>query len=212
MDNTLESLIGTLHKRLQDEEFDSTLLTTFLNNSLNEILGEDKYPFMQRIDRYDGESRGEINLPIGYGQTFFLYAQKPGEPRQELKFVSPEEYFENTRSHSYCWTKFANTIFYAVHKDPDDNGFIITHLYLENPRPLVKPTDRPPLPPEYTEALILGALSRAEETRDNFDFAQLYRNQQDQLLTNMKLRYGPGNLTAQNTAKLPFGGHYYDAH
>ena len=212
MDNTLESLIGTLHKRLQDEEFDSALLTTFLNNSLNEILGEDKYPFMQRIDRYDGESRGEINLPIGYGQTFYLYAQKPGEPRQELKFVSPEEYFENTRSHSYCWTKFANTIFYAVHKDPDANGFIITHLYLENPRPLAKPTDRPPLPPEYTEALILGALSRAEETRDNFDFAQLYRNQQDQLLTNMKLRYGPGNLTAQNTAKLPFGGHYYDTH
>ena len=60
------------------------------------------------------------------------------------------------------------------------------------------------------EALVLGALARAEEIRDNFDYAQLYRNQQDQILTNMKLRLGPGNLTAENRAKLPFGGSYYD--
>jgi hypothetical protein len=60
------------------------------------------------------------------------------------------------------------------------------------------------------EALILGALARAEEVRDNYDYAQLFRNQQDQLLTNMKVRLGPGALTAKNRARLPYFGGSYD--
>ena len=210
MNYTLENLIGILRKRLQDEEFDSDTLTIFLNESLNEILGEDKYPFMQRIDRYTADEKGEIFLPLGYGGTFYIYARKEKEPRQELKYISPEEYFNNTKAHTFVYTVFANTIFYRLRNDPDDTGFEILHLYLANPLPLVKSTDITPLPPQYIEALILGAMARAEEIRDNFDFAQIYRNQQDQILTNMKLRYGPGNLTAQNTARLPYFGGYAD--
>ena len=210
MNYTLENLISILRKRLQDEEFDSDTLTIFLNESLNEILGEDKYPFMQRIDRYTADEKGEIFLPLGYGGTFYIYARKEKEPRQELKYISPEEYFNNTKAHTFVYTIFANTIFYRLRNDPDDTGFDILHLYLANPLPLVKSTDITPIPPQYIEALILGAMARAEEIRDNFDFAQIYRNQQDQILTNMKLRYGPGNLTAQNTAKLPYFGGYAD--
>lgn len=207
---TLETLKGILRKRLQDEEFDGETLTIFLNESLNEILGEDKYPFMQRIDHYVADEKGEISLPLGYGGTFFIYAKKEKEPRQELKYISPEEYFENTKAHTFVYTVFANTIFYRLRNDTEDTGFEITHLYLANPLPLVKETDITPIPPQYIEALVLGAMARAEEIRDNFDFAQIYRNQQDQILTNMKLRYGPGNLTAQNRAKLPYFGGYAD--
>jgi len=212
MDYTLETLISILHKRLQDEEFDSDMLTQFLNDSLNEILGEDKYPFMQRIDRYTADSHGEINLPPAYAGTFYIYAKQGKEPRQELKYIPPEEYFENTRRHTFVYTVFANTLFFRLRKDTEDEGFSVTHLYLENPRPLVNSTDRTPIPPQYIEALILGALYRAEQIRDNFDFAQIYQNNQDQILTNMKMRYGPGNLSAKNQSKLPYGGGMYNAY
>ena len=210
MDYTLETLINILRKRLQDEEFDGETLTIFLNEALNEILGEDKYPFMQRIDHYTADTHGEISLPPFYGGTFYIYANKENEPRQKLEYIAPEEYFENTKRHTFVYTVFANTLFYRLRHDPDDEGFEVTHLYLENPLPLKKNTDITPIPPQYMEALILGAMARAEEIRDNFDFAQIYRNQQDQILTNMKLRYGPGNLTAENTAKLPYFGGYAD--
>ena len=215
MDYTLENLIDILRKRLQDEEFDGDTLTMFLNQSLNEILGEDKYPFMQRIDEYIADANGEIDLPIGYGGTFYLYAKKPKHQREELQFMPPEEFFNRTKTHSMVYTTFANTLFYRlrVGKDGEDcpcDDYKITHLYLENPFPLKRPNDRTPIPPQYIEALILGALYRAEQLRDNFDYAQIYQNQQDQILTNMKLRYGPGNLTAQNTAKLPYFGGYAD--
>lgn len=213
MDYTLENLIQILRKRLQDEEFDGSLLTTYLNDSLNEILGEDKFPFMQQIDEYAAEQKGEISLPLGYSQTFFIFAKKDKQPREKLKYISPQEFFENTKRHSMVWTKFANSIFYRLRVDKDDyewQGWTVMHLYLANPVPLKKSTDRPPIPPQYMEALILGALARAEETRDNFDYAQLFRNQQDNLLTNMKLRYGPDNLSAENRAKLPYFGAYAD--
>ena len=215
MDYTLEALKGILRKRLQDEEFDGDALTMFLNDSLNEILGEDKYPFMQRIDEYTAEPAGEISLPLGYGGTFYLYAKKPGQMREELEFISPEDFFNRTKTHAMAYTTFANTLFYRLRIGPHGEecpceDYTIYHLYLENPLPLVKDTDRTPIPPQYIEVLILGALYRAEQLRDNFDFAQIYQNQQDQLLTNMKLRYGPGNLTAQNTARLPYYGGYAD--
>lgn len=212
MDYTLEALKNILRKRLQDEEFDGDTLTMFLNQSLNEILGEDKYPFMQRIDEYVADASGEINLPIGYGGTFYLYAKRPHQEREELTFISPEEFFDKTKSHFMVYTTYANTLFYRLRKDNECpyEDYEITHLYLENPRPLVNDGDITPIPPQYIEALILGALYRAEQLRDNFDYAQIYQNQQDQILTNMKLRYGPGNLTAQNTAKLPYFGGYAD--
>lgn len=210
MDQTLESLISIVRKRLQDEEFDRDLLINFLNASLNEILGEDKYPFMQRIDKYEAFEKGQISLPIGYGGTFYIYAKREHEPEFELKYIEPEEFFRIKKHADYVYTNFANSLFYRLADDPNKEGFTITHLYLANPMPLVKPTDRPPIPPQYIEALILGAMARAEEVRDNFDYSQLYRNQQDQILTNMKLRYGPGNLSAKNRAELPYFGGYAD--
>lgn len=215
MDYTLGTLKNILKKRLQDEEFDDDTLTMFLNQALNEILGEDKYPFMQRIDEYVAEPYGEVNLPWGYGGTFFLYAKKPKQPREEINYIAPEKFFDKTKMHSMVYTTYANTLFYRLREGSDTDNYpyedyTITHLYLENPMPLKKDTDITPIPPQYIEALILGALYRAEQLRDNFDYAQIYQNQQDQILTNMKLRYGPGNLTAQNTAKLPYFGGYAD--
>lgn len=208
---TLEKLKDVLKKRLQDEEFNDDLLTQFINDSMNEILGEDKYPFMQRIDRYIADADGAISIPIGYAGTFHIFANEEHQPRQELRYISPDEFFSNTRRHTFVWTHYANEIFYRIHKDENDDGFMITHLYLTNPIPVKNDDDITPIPDQYIEALILGALARAEETRDNFDYAQLYRNQQDQILTNMKLRFGPGNLTAQNTAKIPYGDRHYDS-
>ena len=210
MDYTLETLIDILRKRLQDEEFDSSLLTHFLNTSLNEILGEDKYPFMQRIDAYLADENGEVSLPIGYAGTFAIFARKEHQPREELRYISPDDFFKHTHDHEMVYTVFANTLFYRTRKNPGDEEVKILHLYLANPKPLVNSTDKTPIPPQYIEALILGALARAEEVRDNYDYAQLYRNQQDQILTNMKLRYGPGNLSARNRAKLPYMGGSYD--
>lgn len=209
MDYTLESLIEILRKRLQDEDYNGEVLTHFLNESQNEILGEDKYPFMQRIDECAVGEAGNFILPPNYAGTFYIYASQGDEPRQELKYVSPDEFFKAPKI-TMAYTIFANQLFYKTRKDPNNQTYNLLHLYLVNPLPMANLTDKTVIPAQFIEALLLGALARAEQLRDNFDFAQIYENKQDQILTNMKLRYGPGNLTAQNTAQLPYFGGYAD--
>jgi hypothetical protein len=68
---------------------------------------------------------------------------------------------------------------------------------------LAQPTDKPVIPYEYGEALLLGALARAEQLRDNFDYAQIYENKKEELITNMKERYCPRQQEGENRAKLP---------
>ena len=212
MNYTLGNLKDILRRRLQDQEFDDTTLTMFINEAQSEILGEDKYPFMQRIDEYIADDKGEISLPPGYAGTFYIFAKKPKQPRRDLRYVAPKDFFEKEKTPTMVYTTYANTLFYRIYKadDTEFDGFKITHLYLEDPLPLVNDTDISPIPPQYIEALVLGALYRAEQYRDNFDYAQIYQNQQDQILTNMKLRFGPGNLSAGNRAELPFFGGYDD--
>ena len=208
MDYTLENLIMILRSRLQDEEYDEDSLKTFLNQAQDEILGEEKYPFMERVDTYFADEKGEISLPLGYAATTHIFARKDEQPRHELLFIAPDDFFENTEAKSMVYTKYGNIIFYRINGNTDNDGYEITHLYLANPRPMVEDDDKPAIPAEFMEALLLGALYRAEQRRDNFDYAQIYQNQMEQLLVNMKLRYGPGNLSASNRAKLPFGGNY----
>jgi len=210
MDYTLEQLIQILRTRLQDEDFDGDTLTMFLNQAQDEILGEDKYPFMQKIDTLTAFNEGELSLPIGYAATFKIYANAKDTERRPVNYIAPEDFFSNTNARTFVWTKYGDKIFYRLAKSDTDPNWTITHLYLTNPRPLVNDTDRSPIPAQFIEVLILGAMVRAEQLRDNFDYSQIYANQQDQLLTNMKLRYGPGNLTAANRAKLPYFGGYAD--
>ena len=210
MEYTLKDLKAVLKKKLQDEEFDDETLTLFLNQAQSEILGEEAYPFMQKIDKFVATPDGELSLPFAYAGTFKIYANKKGQPRDEVHFISPEEFFNNTKAHTMVWTTYGNSIFYRLYNTDKLEGFEITHLYLIQPKPLVNDTDKSPIPAQFQEALILGALARAEQLRDNFDYAQIYKNQQYELLTNMKLRYGPGNLSADNRAKLPYFGGYAD--
>ena len=79
----------------------------------------------------------------------------------------------------------------------------VTLYYLAKPLPLSESTDIPVIPYEFGEILVMGALARAERLRDNFDYAAIYENKYDELVTNMKLRYCPRQLTGENRAKLP---------
>lgn len=183
-----------LRNRLKDEEFDSDILTDFINESQFEILGEDKYKFLQKIDCFAADKSCQAQLPFDYQATAYLFVDNNGG-RSEVKYVSADTFFKNNEDQTY--TTYGDKLFYKV----KDNARI-THLYLAKPQKMVRNTDKAVIPYEYNEVLLLGALARAEEYRDNFDYAQLYRNQQDNLLTNMKLRYGPGQISMENVAKL----------
>ena len=111
---------------------------------------------------------------------------------------------------NYRFTVFGGKLLYNVpdvsaeiDEDGDDKFYELSLYYLAKPLPLSQPTDVPVIPYEFGEVLVMGALARAERLRDNFDYAAIYENKYDELVTNMKLRYCPRQASYENRATLP---------
>lgn len=207
---TLEKLVDLLRRRLKDEEYDEDTLIDFINAAQDEILGETKYSFMEGLDCYDADPKGSVSLPFDYAATIEILAETDKKYTRPLEYLPPQEYLKTDRARRYfVWTVIGRDLYYCLPVEKDqDTGCIDTyklkHLYLKKQKKMVKDTDKATIPDDYIEALVLGALARAEQQRDNFDYAQIYKNQQDDLLVNMKLRYGPKNLNVDNRARLAF--------
>jgi hypothetical protein len=121
----------------------------------------------------------------------------------------PAKDFMSMDKHSgvknYYYTVFAGQVFYSLPElgENDDDYYELTLYYLAKPVAMTQDTDVPIIPAEFGEILVLGAQVRAERKRDNFDYAAIYKNDYDELVTNMKLRYCPRQLEGENRAKLP---------
>ena len=133
--------------------------------------------------------------------------------KHALRYLPSRVFFDSNRDASvkaYTYTIFGNQLFYALpdvsddeDADGDEKFYTLDLYYLAKPKMLVNPTDKPVIPYEYGEALVLLAQARAEQLRDNFDYAQIYENKADDLITSMKERYCPRQLEGENRAKLP---------
>lgn len=204
----LSGLVNRLKVRLDDEEYPDTTLTEFLNDTLFDILGDTHYQFLEKIFKQYADSSSIFILPCDYQTTISLTATKDGNVTP-LRYMPSAEFFDMDREDGrkyYRYTVFSGQVFYALPDISDDENtdyYELTLYYLAKPLPLVNDTDVPIIPYEFGEALVMGALARAERLRDNFDYAAIYENKYDDLVTNMKLRYCPRQLAGANRAKLP---------
>ena len=204
----LSGLIERLRVRLDDEEYPDDTIKQFLNDTLFEVLGEAHYQFLERIFRQYADSSSVFILPCDYQTLISLTAEKDGNVTA-LKYMPSTEFFNLAREDgrkNYCFTVFSGQVFYSlpdISEDVNDDYYTLNLYYLAKPTALANDTDVPVIPAEFGEILVLGALVRAERLRDNFDFAAVYQNQYDELVTNMKLRYCPRQLNMDNRAQLP---------
>lgn len=207
----LSTLISRVKTRLKDADYDDATITEFLNDTMFEILGQDRFPFLEGYWETTTTRGGELPLPPNFQSTLRLTAEDE-HGIQPLKYVAARWYFSMPKKalRPYEYTVFAGKTFYEL--PPKDlptqagqcpNVYKLRHYYLAKPVAMVNDTDTTPIPYEYNEVLVLGALARAERLRDNFDYAQIYENKRDELLTAMAMRYGPRQLDDGNRAVLP---------
>lgn len=204
----LGGLVNRLKTRLDDAEYPDDTIKQFLNDTLFEVLGEAHYQFLERIFKQYADSSSVFILPCDYQTTISLTAKKDGNVTP-LKYMPSTEYFNLDREDgrkNYYFTVFSGQVFYSlpdISENDNDDYYELTLYYLAKPTALANDTDVPIIPAEFGEILVLGTLARAERLRDNFDFAAIYQNQYDELVTNMKLRYCPRQLNMDNRAQLP---------
>lgn len=208
----LGGLIARIKTKLDDQEFPDETITQFLNDAYFDVLGDEEYQFLEKI--YKAATQGSDILPLPSNfQSLFTLVAKGEQGLMPLEYMPKEDFFALAKDDSrknYKYTIFGNQLFYGLpnienDKTPtgDDKFYELSLYYLAKPRAMVSEIDKPLIPEEFGEILVLGALARCEQRRDNFDYAGIYEAKMDELVTNMKLRYCPRQLTNANRAKLP---------
>lgn len=207
----LNGLISRMKARLKDADYPDSDIIQFVNDAYFEILGDAEYQFLEKVYVATTQQGGPLLLPKDFQQTILLTADS-GKSLYPLEYISKDEFFEQPREAStknYKYTIFGNNLFYCVPNISDEEVageeqfYTLKLYYLAKPVALSKLTDVPVIPAEFGEALLMGALCRAEQCRDNFDYAQIYENKKNELVINMKARYCPRNQQGENRAALP---------
>lgn len=208
----LSGLINRIKVRLDDEEYPDTTITQFLNDALFDALGEAHYQFLEKIYKATTQAPGVLPLPRNY-QTLVTMTAKIDNNVWPFEYMDYKAFLNREKGDgvkNYRFTIYGDQLFYDVpdvtndeYEDGEERFYEITLYYLAKPLPLENSTDVPIIPYEFGELLVMGALARAERLRDNFDYAAIYENKYDELVTNMKLRYCPRQASYENRAKLP---------
>lgn len=208
----LGGLVSRIKTRLDDDEYSDTTIVQFLNDAQFDALGEAHYQFLERVYMATTQQPGALLLPRDY-QTAITMTAKMDKNVWPFQYMDYKDFFNMSRENgakNYRFTIFGGQLFYNVpdvSTELDENGderfYELSLYYLAKPLPLVEMTDVPIIPYEFGEILVMGALARAERLRDNFDYAAIYENKYDELVTNLKLRYCPRQASYENRAHLP---------
>jgi hypothetical protein len=208
----LSGLTDRIKARLKDAQYSDTDIQQFINDAYFDILGDTAYQFLEKAYRASTQDGGPMFLPPDYQTLIHLTATKDHN-KHALRYIPSRQFFDTGKDASvknYTYTIFGNQLYYSLpdiegelDEEGDEKFYTLDLYYLARPKMLVQPTDKPVIPYEYGEALLLGALARAEQLRDNFDYAQIYENKKEELITNMKERYCPRQQEGENRAKLP---------
>ena len=208
----LSGLTDRIKARLKDAQYSETDIQQFINDAYFDILGDTAYQFLEKAYRASTQDGGPMFLPPDYQTLIHLTATKDHN-KHALRYIPSRQFFDTGKNASvknYTYTIFGNQLYYSLpdiegelDEEGDEKFYTLDLYYLARPKMLVQPTDKPVIPYEYGEALLLGALARAEQLRDNFDYAQIYENKKEELITNMKERYCPRQQEGENRAKLP---------
>jgi hypothetical protein len=210
-DYNLSTLVADVKDELQDESYDENRIIRYLNQTYLETFGEVPYSFFEKTYKYETIDSGELEVPKDF-QTMIRLVVEKGGMKWPLKYVAPREFYAEWHGmRVYEYTIIGNKVVFhlpevdceTVDENNPDNYYTMKIYYLAKPVKLSNPTDKPLIPSEYSEILILGALARAERRRGNFDFAQIYDNQKAELITNMAMRYGPRQFDGGNTMESP---------
>lgn len=208
----LGGLTNRIKARLKDAEYSDEDIHQFINDAYFDILGDTAYQFLEKLYVASTQQSDPLLLPRDY-QTLIHLTAKINNGVHQLRYLPARQFFDTDKDASvknYTYTIFGNQLFYSlpnISDQLDENGeekfYQLSLYYLAKPKMLTALTDTPVIPYEYGEALLLGALARAEQLRDNFDYAQIYENKKEELITNMKDRYCPRQQEGENRAQLP---------
>lgn len=190
---------------LKDPSFSASRITRYLNAGQRAIFNTHFFRFCEKI--VSGSlTVGEYtyNQQTDHQQTIGGVLVDPDDSnvRVELdkyNFLTSIDFFDQypdpatlDNNRPGCWTEFGNQIYFSC---PVDKAYVFTQRYYRAPTELNDTNTTPDVPETFRELLETYALYRAEKYRGNHDVAATYKQDFEDGLEAMNIRYASTTLT-----------------
>lgn len=182
--------------KLDDEDFDTSVVDNFINDTIRDIYISYELPFMEKI--YSGtipEGVYMISLPsdLSIAQSHVITAPDGSQLDLSDNFMPFREFNKkyptpanNTAGYPHTWTSYAGKMIFSR---PSDTEYTMDSYYIKTPTKLVTDSDVPGIPEEFEELIVLGAFARVQEREGDLDEAQVTYQEYARLLNKLVSRY-----------------------
>lgn len=200
-------LISDIKTRAKDSSLSDSLITSFLQETQDSILGHYRLPFMETATTYtlaiDDLTKSypedwQVTLEIRLKDADANVYRPEYKAYNEFNnlFPKPEE---GIAAAPEAWTDFAQTLYWSC---PLDKAYTLSFKYLRRPTQFTSGSVVPDIPYEYKEYMMRGTLGRVEEWRENHDIAALHYRRAEDVGEDMLQRYGARQLIVPHKATL----------
>lgn len=179
--------------KLDDEEFDGSVIDNFINDTQREIFNQYELPFQEKI--FQGAipaGSTMVQLPSDLAQ---LQSQTltdvPGFSKMKHKWRDFFEIYPDNTAEAAgapcAWTLYAGNV---ILNAPVDQEYTLTLYYIRKPILLTQDSHVPEIPEEFSELLVLGAYIRVLKRNEDFDQADYVETEYNKQLDLLVSRYG----------------------
>lgn len=202
MEYTLQGIVSRVQTdKLDDDEFDTGVITNFVNDTQRDIFNQFELPFQEKIFAGTVPSTSSMfNVPADMAllQSVSM-ADVPGFSATRMNWRDFfQKYPDNTSAEPgkpSAWTLYAGNI---IFDKPTDEDYVLTLFYIRKPITLTTGTQVPEIPYEFEELLVLGAYIRCLKFNEDNDQAQYHEGEYNKMLDLLVTRYGgrmsPGSV------------------
>jgi hypothetical protein len=198
----LADLTTSVQDDLKDSSFSSTRIRRYLNHGQRVIFGRHDFRFVEKS--YSGAmATGDLSITqqTDHQNTIRLTLADPSDATivlvfDETNYLPHRDFFvryPNVSAQSNAapteWTEFGNKIYFNTEVDKAYN--FVQHYY-RNPTSMSADADIPDVPETFRELLELWADYRGEKYRGNHDVAATYRQEFEDGLEDMVIKFSPG--------------------
>jgi hypothetical protein len=209
MDYTLQAIIKRVQvDKLDDDEFDTGIITRFINDTQRDIFNNFELSFQEKIFAGTLPSTSTMfNVPDDLALLQRAVLTNGTDTQDITNLYMPWRDFvktypnpaSNTAGKVSNWTSYAGNI---ILNCPQADDQTLTMYYIRKPAVLTTPTAVPEIPQEFEELLVLGAYIRCLKFNEDFDQAAYVEQEYNKLLDLLVTRYGgrlsPGSIKMAN--------------
>ena len=209
MDYTLQAIVQRVQvDKLDDDEFDTGVITRFVNDTQRDIFNQFELSFQEKIFAGTLPATSTMfNVPddlallqraiLTNGTNIQDITSKYMPWREFLNtYPSPSS---NTAGDVTNWTSYAGNI---ILNCPQEDEQTLTMYYIRKPITLTVGTQVPEIPYEFEELLVVGTYIRCLKFNEDFDQAAYVETEYNKMLDLLVTRYGgrlsPGSIKMAN--------------